>query len=324
MSLLNQVVGHRDNKVKVEQALYQGRWPSCSVFVGASGIGKKKLALSVAQALVCETESDSRLACGSCAACARIANEQSESLLLIEPEGTQLKIDKVKEIIRFVSLQNISRARIVIIDGAEKFNATSANALLKTLEEPPENTYFILLSTSLASLLPTIRSRSQVMRFANLSNEEVAGISGLSGWPVEASGGSVEAALQLGEQPDLMKLRSQFFTLLSKSLNGSASAAIGQIKDLVKDKEDSLFLARGMQSWVRDLYRLQVNPSESISQPDQREWCVSVAENMSSQALDELWNLSLKVEKDIFSNVDRQLSFESLFLKSGELAMRSR
>lgn len=319
MVLLNQVVGHKSNRERLVQGVLQGRQPSCSLYVGPSGIGKKMMALAIAQTLVCEK---AELACGSCGACVRIAQKQSESLLLVEPDGVAIKIDQVRQILRFVSLQNVTQARAVIIDGAEKLNATSANALLKTLEEPPPNTYFFLISNSLASILPTIRSRSQVARFSPLTFAEVEQVTGLQGWAVQACEGRPELAVQLSESEDVQKMRLELFDYLKTSLGGLNYGSFGQWKDLVKDKENSLFWAESLQKWVRDLYRIELGENKRLAHPDQKEWSMQLLEKVRSsftegvfEFLDRLWQASLKLEKDILGNVDRQLSFENFVLR---------
>ena len=92
-------------------------------------------------------------ACGICGSCLRIAQGQSESMLEIRPDGQFIKVSQASEIINYLSLQQWGRARAVIIDDVQRMNMQAANSLLKTLEEPPERTYFFLLTINYSMLI---------------------------------------------------------------------------------------------------------------------------------------------------------------------------
>ena len=94
--------------------------------------------------------------------------------MFIEPQNGTIKLEASEQILQFLSLRQLGRARVVIIDEAQMLNPQTTNALLKAVEEPPENTYFILVVSELSQLLPTLRSRLQVLRFSPLSPQEIA------------------------------------------------------------------------------------------------------------------------------------------------------
>lgn len=171
MRILDQVVGHAKIIERLLKTVEQGRLPPSWLFVGAKNQGKKMVALGIAQAFLCER---SRLACGECAPCRRVANRQSEGLIVIEPEGAVIKVETARQIVADLSLAVLGRGRVVIIDDAEKLGAQAGNALLKSVEEPPPRTHFILLTTSRDAVLGTLRSRSQVVRFGSLTDSECA------------------------------------------------------------------------------------------------------------------------------------------------------
>ena len=170
MRILDQVIGHKSTINKLLHLIESGRLPSSWLFVGARAQGKKLIALGIAQAFLCEK---SRLACGECPSCRRVYARQSECLILIEPEKGQIKIEIARQIVSELSLSTLGRGRFVIIDDAEKLGPQAANALLKSIEEPPPKTHFILLVPSQDSILRTLRSRSQVVRFGTLTNREL-------------------------------------------------------------------------------------------------------------------------------------------------------
>ena len=153
-------------------ALYQrASWPHALLIHGPRGIGKHALALNFAQALLCEAPRADGLACGECAGCRyAIAGQHPDlmrlELLVVDPEeGTlaaveTIGIDRVRALTEFVQLtSHRQRAKVAVIAPAERMNAAAANALLKTLEEPPPGTYLILVSDQPGRMPPTLLSR---------------------------------------------------------------------------------------------------------------------------------------------------------------------
>ena len=309
MSLLKNIVNHGNNIASFKNAVAAKRIASAWLFVGPSGIGKKKTALAFAQILVCENTKVAE-ACGHCPPCLRIEKQQSESLLLVEPKGAQIKIEQARQIIDFLSLMKIGRSRVVIVDGGEYLNPAAANALLKTLEEPPEDTFLILIAKSLSGILPTIRSRVQVMRFATLSPAQIKQIAGVEEWVAATCGGSIEQAQRLAAADNFKALRENFFNRLEVNCSNSGKGTFPEVKDVIGDKEASLFLLQALQLWVRDLFRLRILPESHF--PADLAWS-KVFLHRGDEFLNELWEYVQTMERDVLGNVDRQLCFESFF-----------
>ena len=102
------------------------------------GIGKRQVAVAVAQQLLCSGRQE---ACGECSDCIRVKAGKHESVLL-QPDGAQIKVEQSRSVIKFLSLKSNHSVRIVIIDDAHLMNSQAANSLLKILEEPPSGVYF--------------------------------------------------------------------------------------------------------------------------------------------------------------------------------------
>ncbi len=132
------------------------------LFTGPSGAGKKKTAHYLAQFLLCQNYPK---ICGQCPACLRVEKGAHESLLIIDPSQNQIRIDEARKILEFLSLQSLSRFRVIIINEAHRLNATAANSLLKVLEEPPTNSFFFLITSTPSMMLSTLRSRSLRVHF---------------------------------------------------------------------------------------------------------------------------------------------------------------
>ena len=161
-------------------------FPPALLVHGPRGIGKHALALHLAQGLLCEASLASGLACGECPGCRYASAGQHPDLLRLElvaidPESGELEatdtiaIDRIRALIDFVQLtSHRQRAKVAVIAPAERMNAAAANALLKTLEEPPAATYLILVSDHPSLLAPTIVSRCRRLALSPPAATEAA------------------------------------------------------------------------------------------------------------------------------------------------------
>lgn len=165
------------------RAVAQGRTSHAYLFLGAPGSGKLDAAWALAQALLCDENG-----CGACDSCVRVARHTHPDVHVYAPESaTGYLIAQTRELLEDVALAPIrSKNKVYIIDRAEQLRANSANALLKTLEEPPAGVTFILLGTSADTILPTIVSRCQCVPFRMLSTDEsVRAVELATGAPAE-------------------------------------------------------------------------------------------------------------------------------------------
>ena len=165
------------------RAVAQGRTSHAYLFLGAPGSGKLDAAWALAQALLCDENG-----CGTCDSCVRVARHTHPDVHVYAPESaTGYLIAQTRELLEDVALAPIrSKNKVYIIDRAEQLRANSANALLKTLEEPPAGVTFILLGTSADTILPTIVSRCQCVPFRMLSTDEsVRAVELATGAPAE-------------------------------------------------------------------------------------------------------------------------------------------
>jgi len=249
----NTLLGHAAQIEKLRSSTAGGRLAHAYAFVGPSGIGKKRFAFELAKCLLCERHSDADLdSCGQCSSCQQVAAGTHPDVLSVSlPEGKRelpirLFIGEDESrgrqgLCYDLSLKPMSgRRRVAIIDDAETLNDESANAMLKTLEEPPPHSVLILIATSADLLLPTIRSRCQVVPFQPLSPADVRellireGFTGDEGEAAQAAllcGGSLDAARQLLD-PQLRAMRDELYNLLVADPFRSAQAAARMIECL--------------------------------------------------------------------------------------------
>ncbi len=188
--MLEQLTGNARVKEVLKRMLKSGRLPGALLFVGEEGIGKKLFALEIAKTLNCRSPRDFE-ACGSCPSCLRTSRinypESADSddwkqiiwtdhpdVGLVKAPKRVLLVDQMRQIEREANFRPYEgAARMFLIDEADKLNDNSANALLKVLEEPPPTSHLILITSRPAVLLPTIRSRCQLIRFSPLSAADI-------------------------------------------------------------------------------------------------------------------------------------------------------
>src|SRR5262245_5124592 len=173
----SQILGHADRIESFRQIVARNRLAHAYLFVGPPGVGKRRFAQELAKALLCEAPRASSLdACDHCDACHLVdAGTHPDLFAVARPEDkNEMPIEVMKELCRNFSLKTArGHGKIGILDDADDLNEESANCFLKTLEEPPPNSLFILVGTSIDRQLATIKSRCHMVRFAPLSDEHV-------------------------------------------------------------------------------------------------------------------------------------------------------
>ena len=159
------IIGQEEATTLLAAALRTQHLSHAYLFVGPAGLGKLEAARSIAMGLLCE-----RGGCGTCSTCQRIARGTYPDFQVLEPDGVSgYLIDQIRELTHDATRAPHEGAyKFYVLLAADQLGGAAANALLKTLEEPPESVTFILIAHNLSSLLPTILSRCQVLRFKPL------------------------------------------------------------------------------------------------------------------------------------------------------------
>jgi DNA polymerase-3 subunit delta' len=167
--LFTTIKGHPDALAALHNALKTERLAHAYLFVGPSGIGKKRTALALAQAVLC-TENPGE-GCGTCTACVSITSGSHPDLRLVNPEAakTTIGIDQVRELQHFLGLKSVrGNRKIAVLEEAHLLTSQAQSALLKMVEEPPGAALLMLLSVNAATLSRPLLSRCQQIRFAAL------------------------------------------------------------------------------------------------------------------------------------------------------------
>ena len=156
--------------------LEKNHLPHALLFSGPPAAGQREMAAELAKALFCENQKNKE-ACGECFHCRQVTANTHPDFFILEPEeGHALKVEPIRELIGKANLKPFqANAKVFVIDHADRMNDIAQNALLKTLEEPQGRTHFILISYASEKLLPTIRSRTQMLHFLPVTSDVAVG-----------------------------------------------------------------------------------------------------------------------------------------------------
>ena len=151
----------------IERAIQTQHIAHAYLFTGPEGVGKKKAALAMAQYLNCTGKApESMQSCGSCPSCIQAQTGSQPDIIVLEPDGASIKIEQIRALLSKVSLRNYDSVyKVILINDAHLMTEQAANCLLKTLEEPTDNTVFILITSQIQNLPITILSRCQQIQF---------------------------------------------------------------------------------------------------------------------------------------------------------------
>ncbi len=232
------VLGHRAVLDLLRETVRRGRVPQSLLFAGPDGVGKRTVALALAQAVNCPHRADGD-ACGRCSTCDRIARGRHSDVTLVDPGGeASIKIRTLRE--RMLDVLGYrpfeAERRVYIIDQADALTDEAQDALLKTLEEPPPAAVLILVTAYADTLRPTVLSRCRRLRFGPLDEADVARVlvehcqvdRARAGALAAASGGSVAQALA-EKAGDLADDRQAALELLVAAARGRG-AVVGRLQ----------------------------------------------------------------------------------------------
>lgn len=237
------VVGHNRQKDFFKKLLSGGRISHSYIFAGISGIGKKLFACELARSMMC-SEGTFFQDC-SCQNCMQVKSGNYADLYMYE--GRQLNVETIRSISESADMTAfLGKWKIFILDEAEKLssgaNIVAGNAFLKTLEEPGENTLFILITSKYNAIMPTIRSRCALVNFSPLTSNEVKSVAekndyNISDEIINLSGGSIERAFLI----DDLKLFNVLEHIKKQDFKSFATYIFG-VNDLVVIKYVMEFL----------------------------------------------------------------------------------
>lgn len=283
---LAEIAGHRRVTSLLAQAIARQTLPPTLLFAGPPGVGKWRVAGALAAAVNCldpvsDREGLAIDACGVCRSCDRIARGMHVDVVAMEPdEKASIKIDAVRELLGGISFRPFEGTRrVVMIREADALETAAQNALLKSLEEPPPGTIFVLTTAVPGALLPTVRSRCMRLTFARLTEAEVAEIlvTKTEMDPREAraaaalADGSIGQALALGNT-DMVVLRETALLVLQQAAGSTAAqsrlhaaaAIVAGTSKKERPRADIGLVLRLLASMLRDLEVLNAGADQRL------------------------------------------------------------
>ena len=331
-----QIIGQDKALNSLKTSIKNERLAHAYLFLGPAHTGKMTLALNLAQALNCSSEDKP---CGQCSSCHRILSGNHPDIAHISradgsgsadgPQHKNIIIDQIRQMQQSVILKPYEGGhRAIIIDGAEFMSEEAANALLKTLEEPPQNTIFILLATEEASLLPTILSRCQKVDFKPMPTESIKQVlinnrqlnpqkadilsrisCGAIGWAISAIDDETvleERSSNLGKFIDLMEI-----DITGRFEFAAELAALFAKNRVLAGNRLELWL-----SWWRDLLLTKYSCGQFITNIDKKEILDEHAKIYSPDSIHVMIKSIQDTMRQLEQNANPRLALEVLMLNT--------
>lgn len=340
--MFDQLTGNERVKQLLRRMLGSGRVPGALLFTGEEGVGKKLFAVEIARALNCRAPQGVE-ACGKCPACVRMSRfnfPQSEDSddwkkiiwtdhgdvgMVVAPKRVLL-VDQMRHIEGEANFRPFEgKARVFIVDDADKLNDASANALLKTLEEPPPTSHIILITSRPAMLLPTIRSRCQAIRFSPLTTAEIEqhlltnklATPAEAGLRARAGNGSIGRALA-GDLESFKERRDAMLQVLTAlAITGDHTRLLRLAEEMneVKHKDEYEFGLELLETLIRDALMVSFGVSSvQVINEDVLPQLQKISERIDSRSATSWISLIEELREQLVVNVNRKTATDALFL----------
>lgn len=320
---LQTISGQENAKRMLGVSLRSGRISHAYLFSGPGGSSRRRAADAFAQALLCERASELGDACGECLSCRKVEHGNHPDLKAIGPDGASIKIEQIRELQKMFAYRSESSGRkVYIIDEADKMTVQASNSLLKFLEEPPAPAVAILLAENAQTLLPTIRSRVQLVPFTALGAESILRELAAEGLATPAARCAAyltpgaEECKALAAENWFAETRNVVIQLGKESIGRSGASLVTAQQQVFKaglgEHLDSLFDL--FHLWFRDMIYVQSERREHIVFIDQSEFISQVAGSRSAEYWIACMSMTADSKKKLKSNMNNQLCLEQFLV----------
>jgi DNA polymerase-3 subunit delta' len=333
------IIGHDLQKNVLLRAVEEERVSHSYLFYGMDGVGKRLVALGFAKILNCLTrvsvsDANSNNTGCDCNSCRKIDKGIHPDVFVIEYKGLRdIKVDQIREDVeeRLYFKPFEGRYKVAIVDEADRMSHSAQNAFLKTLEEPPDESIVILLTSSPQSLLPTIRSRCQSLQFEGIPIEFIVeelrtrrGLSSEESTMIAfLSEGSLGRALNLDDE--ILSDRRELIRRLSQVETNSASSVLGIVESILSgssngENERLKIYLEFILLWLRDLINVKIGLDEDLlMNKDLISVSRGYASRHSLEKILEKLTFAEQVSNSILRlNSNKQIALENLVLKMAE------
>ena len=319
----NAIIGHDRPKKLLRETLTRSRLAHAYLFHGAESIGKSTTAVTFAQAIHCD-HPESWEPCGSCRSCHAILANSHPDFSMVSPDGNQFKIDQVRAIQEALIYKPLTGSRkILILTDADTMNPQAANCFLKTLEEPPDHSLLILVTSRPNRLPATLLSRCQQVRFDPPAMDTISRFL-IRHRNLPESEAKLLSALCLGQIGDaltadldaLIAERDQVISLLSPKSLQDLDQLFTTAQSQAADQDIWLRTLNWIQIWLRDSVLMKVaNHPDLIINLDRLEQLSSFSNHYSVTSLLKVFSLLDSIQRSLHRNLNRTMVLESLLLE---------
>lgn len=319
------MLGHEWAVQLLKEQAIRGVTRHAYLITGPQGVGRRTMAIRLAQTLNCLHSLSPGEACFKCHTCVRIERMQHPDLAVVrsDQEGGTIKVAQIRELQHILSLSPYEAPyRVALLLSFENASHSAANALLKTLEEPPPKVVLIISAESGERLLPTIVSRCEVLRLRPLAFDVVSrGLQAQWNLPREQaillahiSGGRPGYALRLHRDPNRMELRNKWLDEHSYMLSASRLERFTYAESIAKDKETLRNIFNVWLSLWRDILILISGSSPPIINLDRKEEIEKLASNLDLETSSHKVSTLERTLELLDRNVNARLATEALLL----------
>ena len=317
---IDMVYGHEQATLMLSKAVTSQSVPQSLLITGLPQLGKATLAKALAMALNCRQATPP---CGHCLDCRKVNGGHHPDVIILDSPHESLSIEQIRTLQRDLTLRpHEGRYKVAVLTNFERATAAAANALLKTLEEPPAHAILILTSLDPTLLLPTIVSRCQIIPLRPISEAKIAELL-VTRWQATSdqaqllsrlSQGRLGWSVQVLTEPDLLTQRNQYLEDLVQ-LSQTGYAARLDYANRLAGKESpvgevlSIWLA-----WWRDVLLVSQGQEEAVINIDQLAHLTWFARQLSARQVIAVIQQNMAALKNLNYNVNLRLNIEVLLL----------
>ena len=324
MFSFSEIVGHEQIKEHMQAAIRDKKPFHAYLFQGEEGVGKEALARTFAAGLQCQSESADK-PCKECVSCRQMESGNQPDVIWVTREKASLGVDEIREqLCNTMDIKPFSSPyKIYLVPEAEKMTEAAQNALLKTIEEPPEYGIVILMTSNISALLPTIQSRCLTMEFRPLSTAVVESYvkehCQVPDYQARASAafaqGNLGKAMRYAKSEDFIERKDHIISLLRHVEQMDLSEMLAVIKDLGTRKDEVRDYIDLMVLWYRDV--LLFKATKDINQllfQDEASYISREASHRSYEKIEEILQAFEKAKVRLRANVNFEITMELMLL----------
>lgn len=324
MFSFSEIVGHEQIKEHMQAAIRDKKPFHAYLFQGEEGVGKEALARTFAAGLQCQSESADK-PCKECVSCRQMESGNQPDVIWVTREKASLGVDEIREqLCNTMDIKPFSSPyKIYLVPEAEKMTEAAQNALLKTIEEPPEYGIVILMTSNISALLPTIQSRCLTMEFRPLSTAVVESYvkehCQVPDYQARASAafaqGNLGKAMRYAKSEDFIERKDYIISLLRHVEQMDLSEMLAVIKDLGTRKDEVRDYIDLMVLWYRDV--LLFKATKDINQllfQDEASYISREASHRSYEKIEEILQAFEKAKVRLRANVNFDITMELMLL----------